>query len=1014
MGQQARLLQRNSAMNMMKGEIVMPMRSNNIVRWGKSQQKSKSRRTFPPTSSPSFATAGEQHFYEGYDWCLNVFPTIGEACDFLQLEKSRFAQTKEDWQRRERVLNIYFLACGILNCVDELLRGPTLKLPTTMTSLPGVKFATRNINFVAQVKSKFGLIGIRKWRNQWLEAIDNFATLLIGGLNPNNAAFAEKVASLASLANSLRQKSLCQQRLGIPSPFTRLDLTPEDVIALGELVALRCPDQSQPIVLVGLRTSGSYFCPLIRAVLLAKGYQSVSTATLEPSKGLDRVERRTLTRCAVNRCLAIVVDDPPHSGSAIISAFDVLQKEGFALSNIKAAVPIHPAKRNWYAPLPSDYFICLPPESWHKQILIRSGVIETRIREYYRGQGFSEANPVKSRKADQINSRFPVNSADGRSDKLKRVFEIDLKTSSGKAERRFVLVKSVGSGWLGYGAFLSGQRLAGFVPTLLGLRDGLLYMEWVTHQSPSRSKHGNRTTIIATIAAYCAARQKTLRLNPATTQSMDLKRQNNGVRLLEKALSRVYGAPFASTFIRTAIGKRLRALPNDVPVLIDGNMVPSEWITSGPKFLKTDYEHHGLGKAAANVTDVAFDLASAILNFSLTKQEERTLLERYIELTQDHGIGERLFLHKLMAGLWSMNQAQEQIHGHANGSSRQQENHGRFLAAWHFLTIECARHIGLPARQAAVRRWQGPLVFLDVDGVIDRRILGFPTTSAAGVAALLHLNRNGFSVALNTARSVSEVKEYCDAYGLVGGSAEYGSYIWDAVNGNGRVAIDAATAKQLEKLRLRLRAEPGIFLDERHEYSIRAFSYKKKSGGLFENLSKRSEVGDGAVAPISSFVIDGIINELGLDLISFHHTGIDTTVIAKSVNKGTGLITLRDWVLGADVKTIAVGDQRPDLHMFRAASYSYAPANIDCRKHARILGCKIAKQANQNGLLEIAQDINARFDGQRKRGLTSAPPEAHPPDQGIFFHLLEIADNRPLTNFLRTLFDLSAFKVFFR
>ena len=992
----------------------MPMRSNSRVGRGKSLQMPKSGQISPPTLSPCFNTDSEQQFYEGYDWSLNVFPTIGEACDFLQLEKSRFAQTKEDWQRRERILNIYFLACGILNCVDELLRGPTLKLPTTLTLLPGVKFATRNINFVAQVKSKFGLIGIRKWRNQWLEAIDNFATLLIGGLNANNVAFAEKVASLASLANSLRQKSLCRQRLGIPSPFTRLDLTHEDVIALGELIAARCPDQSQPIVLVGLRTSGSYFCPLIRAVLLAKGYQSVSTATLEPSKGLDRVERRTLTRCAVNRCLAIVVDDPPHSGSAIISAFDVLQKEGFALSNIKAAVPIHPAKRNWYAPLPPDHFICLPPESWHKQILIRSDAIETRIREYYLGQGFAEADLVKSWRADQINSGFQVNSADGRSDKLKRVFEINLKTTSGKSEQRFVLVKSVGSGWLGYGAFLSGHRLAGFVPMLLGLRDGLLYMEWLPQPNQLTSKQGSREGIIAMIAAYCATRQNTLGLNPATTQSMDLKRQNNGIRLLEKALSRAYGAPLASSFIRTAIGKRLRTLPNDIPVLIDGNMAPWELVASSGKFLKTDYEHHGLGKAAANVTDVAFDLGSAILNFSLTKQEERTLLERYIEFSQDHGIGERLFLYKLMAGLWSMNQAQEQIHGHANNAARQQENHRRFLEAWHFLTVECARHTGLPARQALVPRWQGPVVFLDVDGVIDRRIFGFPTTSAAGVTALSHLNRNGFSVALNTARSVSEVKEYCDAYGLVGGSAEYGSYIWDAVSGKGRVAIDPTAAQQLEKLRLRLRAEPGIFLDERHEYSIRAFSYKKKSGGLFENFSKRSEVGDGAVAPISSFVIDSVIKELELDRLSYHHTGIDTTVIAKGVNKGTGLIALRDWVLDADAKTIAVGDQKPDLYMFHAASHSYAPANIDCRKHARILGCTIARQAYQNGLLEIATEIVARFGSHGNKDVTSVPLESHLPNNGLFSELLEIADNRPVKNFLRAVFDSNAFKVFFR
>ena len=33
--------------------------------------------------------------------------------------------------------------------------------------------------------------------------------------------------------------------------------------------------------------------------------------------------------------------------------------------------------------------------------------------------------------------------------------------------------------WLGYHAFLAGHRLAGFVPPVLGLRDGVLYSEWL-------------------------------------------------------------------------------------------------------------------------------------------------------------------------------------------------------------------------------------------------------------------------------------------------------------------------------------------------------------------------------------------------------------------------------------------------------------------------------------------------------------------------------------------------------
>ena len=49
--------------------------------------------------------------------------------------------------------------------------------------------------------------------------------------------------------------------------------------------------------------------------------------------------------------------------------------------------------------------------------------------------------------------------------------------------------------------------------------------------------------------------------------------------------------------------------------------------------------------------------------------------------------------------------------------------------------------------------------------------------------ALSLLHDHGFAIAVNTARSAAEVKEYCRTYGFAGGVAEYGSFLWDAVRG---------------------------------------------------------------------------------------------------------------------------------------------------------------------------------------------------------------------------------------
>ena len=56
----------------------------------------------------------------------------------------------------------------------------------------------------------------------------------------------------------------------------------------------------------------------------------------------------------------------------------------------------------------------------------------------------------------------------------------------------------------------------------------------------------------------------------------------------------------------------------------------------------------------------------------------------------------------------------------------------------------------------------------------------------------------------------------------------------------------------MEELRSNLRLLPGVFLDDRHRYSIRAYTYQDKTGGLLASTLKsvRSfSVGVGAPAP---------------------------------------------------------------------------------------------------------------------------------------------------------------------
>jgi hypothetical protein len=125
------------------------------------------------------------------------------------------------------------------------------------------------------------------------------------------------------------------------------------------------------------------------------------------------------------------------------------------------------------------------------------------------------------------------------------------------------------------------------------------------------------------------------------------------------------------------------------------------------------------------------------------------------------------------------------------------------------------------------------------------------------------------------------------------------------------------------------------------------------------------------------------IADLGLDRLRVHQTTIGTTIVACEVDKGTGLIALRDWVLGPDAETIAVGDSDADLAMFKAATRSFAPANIGCTSAARVLGCEVVSEPYQRGLLQMRSGLLARRSRRssirRKARTTNCWPKSLPP-----------------------------------
>ncbi|MDE2166381.1 MAG: HAD hydrolase family protein [Alphaproteobacteria bacterium] len=927
--------------------------------------------------------AAERTFYSDYPWSLNPLCTVGEAAGHLERELSRLGVPAESWQRAEAMINVFLLAGALLTAVEDALRGPVLRVPHRLVKLPGMRLVIRALDLLTAAGRARQSHDLRRWRDDWQAALDAFLRLLAA----ETAAGADDIAAAARgltqvLARPLPVR-LQAELIRIPSAFRKQDLTHGDVVELADRFAAAYPDRTLPVAIVGLRTAGVYFAALMRARLAAHGFARTAIVTIRPNKGPSAEETRRLRTLAQAGYHAALIDDPPFSGDTIGMAVQILRRAGFGAGARSVLFPVHPLRRDWRehkeaAAFARESIITLPPEDWHKaRLLADDDMIEARLGEYFLAQGYRGVAVVEHHAAAAFNAELEYRSGDCRRHRLKRVYTVRLDSVAG-SELRYVFAKSVGWGWLAYAAFLTADRLGGRVPPLIGLRDGILYTEWLPQTAQTERAMVPRHTWIAAAATYVAARAE--RLPVPTANEPDA--QHEGLTMLAETLSAAYG-PGVAGLMAAPLRRRLAARLESRAALIDGRMAADEWIAGPGGLLKTDFEHHGIGKNEINLCDPAYDLADAALQLDLTRDEQAELLARYGAATGDAPAGERLLLCKLMAGLWTRQAALDGIVKQTHLAHRAGEFNAQYVKAWNFLTRESARYSGALCPPKAPSTWRAPLAVLDLDGVVDRRTFGFPTTTAAGLDALALLGSRSFAIAVDTARPAHQVRDYCEAYGFVGGVAECGSYIWDATTSQGRVLLDDVALEQLAALRALLKAMPGIFVDDGYGCSIRAYTYARKG-----------------TVPLPELLVRNLIAENGFDRLLAHQTTIDTTILAKDVDKGTGLAALLAWT-GHAGDTVAVGDSETDLPMFAVAGRSFAPAHIDCARLARAVGCEIAQAPFQCGLLEIAQRLVGAHD--------AAVPAAR---DDVFWSLLKAADCSRAANLWRALREPTAYRVF--
>ncbi len=947
---------------------------------------------------PSCLLETELAFYRSYPWSLNAFPTVREIREHLRRELCRTEEVSTNWQLAEVTTNTFLLGCAIADALDDYLLGKDYDFAKATAELPIFTPAFQVAEGILSLwrKSRELLLRhLRDWQQSWNTAIVEFAKNLLLDTAPDRRTIPSHTEVLTSLLNKRLPTHLLAYRPPPPAAFISQDLTHLDALALARKFVAAFPDRQMPVLVLGLRTAGSYFAPVICAYLKLEGYERVNSVTLRPKRGTSLWESNQLAQCAASGGLALIVDEPVTTGYTVAQAVQQLRQSGVETRRIVASFPVHPTRGSKPEFLSACEITTLPlaREEWQKCRLLEPQAVGSILQEYFLARGYRRATLTYGPQLEQCSARLKDLSVEKGHIRFKRIYEVRLEDSAGNVETRYVLAKSIGWGWLGYHAFLAADRLSSWVPPALGLRDGILFTEWLP-EAHSMATLPDREQVVDTLASYTGARVRSLALGKDPSADLVREKQHRGLELLAKTLCRAYRHRIAAAVKRSRIRDELSRVGCPHATLIDGKMRRVEWICGPERLLKTDFDQHGLGKTELNVTDPAYDVAEAVLYWDLTPSEERDLLARYAEKSGDTDVEKRLFLYKLLAGLWAMTFALDLL-DNPHLVDRHAEFHQQYVQAWNFLEIHTARLCGRFVRPPKTVGWHAPLVMLDFDGVLDDRIFGFPSTTANGIQALSLLHAHDFAVSVNTARSIGEVQEYCEAYGFVGGVAEYGSALWDAVAKRECVLVSPESLNELERVKIALLEIPGIFLNDSYRYSIRAYSFE-----------------DNRTVPIPTLTIRTLLAKLGVKRLKFHQTFSDTAVLAKDLDKGTGLQSLLTWLGMPELEVVAIGDSQADLAMFRAAKRSFAPSQIQCRELARMCGCQIVDHSHQRGLLSVARSLTHPRGGHCEH--CHAVDRLWPKGTDLFLDLLERADKKGPGSVLEALVDPAALRVFVR
>jgi len=749
--------------------------------------------------------------------------------------------------------------------------------------------------------------------------------------------------------------------LRLPNCFRSFDQQPDDSRRLVERFSDGWPDTARPLVVVGLRTSGSYLAPLVSAFFVAAGYEHVAdTLTIRPGQPVDAWSLGELENVVGRGGLVIVVDDPPRTGAQLKQALGDLQAVGVPAASLVLLLQLFGSADSLPPGLSSYAAVLLPWEEWAIHERLTADALECALGELVEGRTVvlsdGGSTRVKEVRVEGV-TELPCERGHARA-----VLSGHLGGDPRVSTAQSICAEGVGLGYFGRHALAVAQALPDSLPPVYGLHRGLLFRAWLpeeTRVSPGRLA-GETDAIAKQIARYVQLRNHALPLDEDV--SLRVVGRDAAWELVADMLGQAFGR--ARQVVRPLSRRTARRIVRvDRPSVLDGATQPWNWFADpravSDRLVKVGVDTRAFSNDGIPSCDPILDLACAAAAAEAAGVDETDdrLREHYEAGTGKPFGDERWLLYRLAYHLADYRSLLREVVREPRAA---EETFARLLALERTMAFVYQRYVAGHYFFELAPQSSGPWCAIDIDGVLETRWLAFPALPPAGAMALRALNRHGYRVLLVTGRSLPEVRERCGAYRLPGGVAEYGAALYDHLSSSESSLLGDADRAALAALEEALLEWPGAYVDRAYRHSVRAHTVNAAG----HRAALESEAIEAALATPG---VGGHVRAVQGDL--------QTDFINSTVDKGVGVRALIREFGESDAHhpllALGVGDTASDLPFLALAEHAVAPANAAAELDGKV---RRVRRPYQSGLVDAVSGLIGHRPGDCNVCRAPRPP----------------------------------------